>query len=186
MILAVVVCLTLTAGQAIGAGPADYGNTATSGSTDFKSGGVDVAVDYAVYNPGEFTGSHVDKATKHIYAYQATNNNNNPISSFNVGLNPGADVANPSSIGNGQPASYWGPSGIVEGAFYFPEGLSYQSQVLLFSSPHTYILGSAVVIGGDASGYFASGRVATPIPEPATIALLGLGTLVFIRRKRSV
>ena len=58
----------------------------------------------------------------------------------------------------------------------------------LFTFNHNYASGSTpdeIYIDGTMSGWQPTQQFPPPIPEPATLSLLGLGALALIRRKRS-
>jgi len=60
-------------------------------------------------------------------------------------------------------------------------GLGANSDILLFTSPHPPTMQSASVGGG---GLATSHNLPSPIPEPTTLILLGIGALALVMFRR--
>ncbi len=147
-------------------------------------------VDYAVYAPGEYQGTHVNKDTNYIYAYQIFNDPGTmTLSHLSIGLEENAGAASP-----GYDSTYGVSGGVVPvlswlvgtppTSVQWVDGVapSAHSTVLLFSSPYTYTFEPATLANG---GEGDTQSMPTPIPEPATMCLLVLGGIgVLIRRRR--
>lgn len=165
-----------------------------SGTEDFESvdEGWDATVEYSVYAPGGYPGTHQDKADSYIYVYQVFNqaDSTTTLSSFSVGLDDGADAANPGyddsyGTGGGQPpllSRLVGdpPTSVAWTIDIAPDE---HTTALLYSSPYSWQWKSATVADG---GDGIVSQLPSPIPEPATLGLLGIGGLgVLLRRRRS-
>lgn len=158
-----------------------------------------VNVEYAVYAPGQFTktfgaGSDPSGGTQYVYAYEAFNMNVPPnprsLGILTVGLRQGAQAQNieylpviygnygllpvTSSFGGTPPSSArWDYTGHT-----IPVGQN--SQILLFTSPLSPSPITSSVVGG---GLGASNTLPSPIPEPASWALLGVGSAALLYRR---
>lgn len=158
-------------------------------------------IEYAVYDnyPGNWP-----SGDQYIYAYHITNSqfSDVAIDSFSLSILEGANVG--LLIGHD---SYGVTDGIAEMYAYFsPDSFAPQSAIylfmpeimggqgliesgdesfnLLFSSPYAPTTGYGLVDGGSI-GAMVPG-LATPLPEPATILLLGIGgALVTMMRNRN-
>ena len=155
-------------------------------------------IDYAVYEAADWTGVFAPDAD-YVYAYQVFNDAGSVgiVDSLSVILSPGASLG---SIG------VEGVSGGVSPFFsYFsPDITNAQSSLYLFLPAFPGNSSGGFVDPGDKSFllFFTSDdapkmgqgvlsnqgitvSLPTVAPEPATIALLGLGSLAVIRRRRS-
>lgn len=130
---------------------------------------------------------------EYVYTYQISNDSAVGLSFFSVGILPGADAFAPhydSDSGVVIPA-LWdavnSPVQSVDGLFtdtVDDDGIS--SAILWFKSNYPSTSGSGVLFG-TLSGipHCVTGDLLTPIPEPATIFLLGIGgALITLTRKR--
>ena len=164
-----------------------------SGAADFSSpDDFAAAVEYAVYAPGDYAGVFAGSDEYFIYAYQVFNDPGSAgwLASFTVGLLEGAGV-----VGYGFDDTYGVLGGeeplltrLVGGAnptsveWVLDEMASdVHSTVLLFSSPFTYTWDTGSIIN---QGGQDTQPLPTPIPEPATMALLGLGAVALVARRR--
>ena len=160
-----------------------------SGTVNFAEPGVwDADVEYAVYAPGNYPGTHADKATSYIYAYQVFNAGASTVtlSGLTVGLAPGSGAASPTdddaygALGGIAPqlSTLSGTTSVV---WYITSAPAEHTTVLLFSSPNDYTFGPATVADG---GEGDTQSLPTPIPEPATLSLLAVACLPLLRRRR--
>ncbi|MGB2975715.1 MAG: PEP-CTERM sorting domain-containing protein [Phycisphaerae bacterium] len=157
-----------------------------------------VDVEYAVYAPGNYGLSGTDPSgdTQYVYAYQVFNDlgGNRPVSSFSVGLDPTANVANSGfdagsgTLGGTAPTA----SGFIDvpptsalWSFLLntidPPPANEYSTVLLFTSPYGPQWAPATVIDG---GLGNTQDLPSPTPEPATLALMALGGVGLLARRR--
>ncbi len=164
-----------------------------------NAGGVvmDVELDYAVFDVGNYPGTDPSGGSEYVYTYQVRN-----LTTSNVGLRvlsiglqassgansigedtsvgaPGAagDVANDlTSIG--ATSAKWG-YGLSGGLELDPGQISH---LLLFASPNPPRLNSAAVTDGGLP--VDVGEVASPTPEPATAALLAIGGMSLVAKRR--
>jgi hypothetical protein len=159
---------------------------------------LDVDVEYAVYAPGKYglSGTDPSVGTQFVYAYQVFNDllGDVPVSSFSVGLDPTANVANigfdagsGTLVGTAPTASAFSGVPPTSAVWYFylntidPPPANEYSTVLLFTSPYgpKWAPGSLL----DA-GLSDKQNLPSPIPEPATLALMALGGVGLLARRR--
>ena len=168
-------------------------------------------VEYAVYAPGAYGSSGVDPSgdDDYVYAYQIFNDlaGNQLVSAFQVGI--ALDPVLPALPGNIGADSTSGVPGGLTPAFYTfvgaapssadwyfadvapysvinPPPANEYSEVLLFTSPNGPQMGSATLLNSGIGGIeLVPSPLADPIPEPATMGLIGLGIAgLLVRRKR--
>lgn len=173
-----------------------------SGDVDFGYDGPDGRtlagqVDYAVYDVVDYPGS-APSGGQYIYAYQIFNSSSSDVGvkSLSVCILEGADV------GNINWDDYEAPDGIAPFLEYFsPDPQAAQSADflfwpylnglvesgghsvnLLFSSDGGPIVGFGLIEGGGVGGMIEG--LPTPVPEPTTLVLLGIGGLITLTRKK--
>ena len=152
--------------------------------------GLAANVDYAVYAPGTFGGSV--PTNEYVYAYQAFSIGSVAVSTMTVGILEGNGAANAQTdlthgVSDGILPTY---RLLLPGSSFYTAFLSplltanTHSVVLLFTSPNGPVKTNASVINsGQSAQVFGA---PTPLPEPATLVLLGLSGLAVIRRHRGV
>ncbi len=160
----------------------------------FTPGGTLNFVDYAVYAPGDYDGSITFSDELYVYAYQVTNSSGSTvgIDYFSVGMSPDVQVPN---VAYDPAMSYAIPGGINPTMhFKLPESVIYLyltdnigagecSMTLLFTSNYGPEMSYGYVSGGVMGGAIVD--VPSPVPEPATIALLSGSALLALRRRRN-
>lgn len=162
-----------------------------SGQTNFNNGNLIGSVEYAVYAPGQYSGTTLFPSTDYVYAYRVFDDlaSTVTIDFFSVGLVANAIVGNltyEASAGDIIPGFQAILSETVINLFMGSAGpitSGKQSAILLFSSPMQPTMGFGAVSGGQSGGEIIS--LAAPIPEPATLTLLTLGGLFAVRSRRS-
>jgi len=161
-----------------------------SGSQAFVGVNWTADVDYAVYAPTKYPGSHPDSSSKYIYAYQVFNDSGSTdtLASLTISLLAGAGAANPDDdstyavLGGVAPLlSRLAGSPATSVQWVVDVDAGEHSTVLLFSSPYTYTFAAATLADG---GVGDTRTLPTPLPEPATISLLVIGAAALVRRGR--
>lgn len=145
---------------------------------------VSANVDYAVFAPGTFPFADPSGGAHYVYAYQIDNLDTN-ITKLTVGLDGDetlgsigsiADVGavDPSAalyVGAGPTSAAWDFTGLGNGQ---------SSAVLFFTSAEAPELHSSTV----AAAWSNSHDLPSPLPEPATLSLLALGTIASCSGRR--
>ena len=198
VVRATVISTLLVAVSSVQAGPLGVdpaGIPAFTGTAAFNAtdGGVSllVDVDYAVFEPGAFTGADPSGGADYVYAYQAFNiggGDATVMSGLTVGVVPG--LVTPGSAGDdaGYPmAGGISPSLAAVGVdsvlytFVTPQiAPSEYSSVVFFTSPVAPVWGVGSVIDGGLSDQ----QPVPTVPEPTTLGLLGMAGLALLRRRR--
>lgn len=164
-----------------------------SGAVGADSYNITGTIAYAVYEPGQYSGSVEIDEDHYVYAYQIFNDSGNvPIGYLSVGLTPGASAENVFSE-----TLFSGSAADVDPAFYdrvaqevlylFSAesiGSGRHSYLLMFASPHAPVGGLGTVSLGSLGGQVVT--LPVPIPEPMTLVLLatGLIQLRYAERRR--
>ncbi len=190
-IVSVMAALALLSAAALAAGvPAGWGNCDSGASTFTNiSGGAAVADVtwhvYSDYGPGSgLEGSY-------IYAYQISNTSTAGLSLFSVEVPANATIGawdHDDTVGDVWPPSLWAPVGSgpqsVEAMFAQTIGAGESSCLLWFSCDKAAGPSQGALFGMSGGPVFAAGEIMAPVPEPATVALLGIGGVVVLLRKR--
>jgi len=137
---------------------------------------------------------------KYVYTYQISNISSGiGLSFFSVGIKDGANAFDPDfdaipgavapTVWDVVYVSYPPPASehvkSVEALFTYTIDGGFGSVVLWFASDYASTLGNGVLFGmSSGTPYYATGDLLTPVPEPATLALLGIGGLMTLIRKR--
>ena len=157
----------------------------------FSIGSGTAEVDCEVYK-------YTSETEKYVYVYQISNVDSGVgLSFFSVGILDGANAfdADYEVLVDAVNPDIWevvgSPAQSVDGLFSSPiysDGPLTTSTVLWFVSDYAPTSGKGTLFG-TASGMpeHATGDLLTPIPEPATIVLLGIcGSLTLIRKRQPV
>ncbi|MHC5059628.1 MAG: PEP-CTERM sorting domain-containing protein [Planctomycetota bacterium] len=129
----------------------------------------------------------------YVYTYQITNISDVDLSWFSVQILEGAGVFDEPSpgfdAGTGIDPDDWdiinSPAQSVEAIFTSTIGPSESSSLLWFASNSAPTWGEGALVGLSSGYVFATGAVLVPepVPEPATLVLLGAGGLLTVFRK---
>ena len=128
---------------------------------------------------------------RYIYSYKITNTSAAAFSFFSVEILDAA-IANISDLNidamTGVAPDQWAtvnsPMQSVEATFTSVIGSGQSSAILWFVSTDGPGSGDGALVGMSSGYVFAVGTLPTPVPEPVTVALLGIGSLIGWRRKR--
>ncbi len=197
--------------SAFGVGPLDGDVNAIPGFTGSQAFSVtnngdllEVDVDYAVFAPGDYPGAGVagtdpSGGGDYVYAYQAyvSTTGNVGMSQLSLGLldddfvNPQPDPLNVAfydtlheTTGGDVPSNSFlmSASVLVWWRFTTSEvSPGDHSVVVLITSDFGPTFEPASVTGG---GMSAQETLPSPLPEPTTVALMGLGAVVMLRRRQ--
>ena len=154
-------------------------------------------IDYAVYEVDDYPGS-APSGGQYIYAYQVINSGVSDVGaeSFSACILEGAEVGNINwddyQATNGIKPSfeYFSPDSQAPQSARFlflpglgPVGSGQTSVNLLFSSDNGPTDGFGFIEGGGIGGAIES--LPTPVPEPATFVLLGIGLMALARKGKT-
>jgi hypothetical protein len=156
-------------------------------------------IDYAVYSPGDYSGSRTFPADQYVYCYQLFNitTSTSDITSLIIDIPGGANVdtviydtaSSSGAAGGVNPAFYAYTRDQVQYTFSSrnPVSTNQHSSVLIFTSDFAPdpILGTGT-LGTTTAGYF-SVSLPVPTPEPASVLFMSLATpfLLKIRRRKN-
>jgi hypothetical protein len=189
-IVSVLTALVLLSSAAFGAGvPAGWASH-DSGISTFTnvSGGAAVAdVTWHVYSDYG-VGSGMEGNC--VYAYRISNTSGAGLSFFSVEIPVSAVIAtadHDGSVGD-VPPDLWGAVGSgpqsVEAMFSQTIGAGESSCLLWFVCDQEAGWAEGALVGMSAGYVFAKGNIMAPVPEPATIAMLGVGGILLLLRRR--
>lgn len=163
----------------------------------YKSTVLDVELDYAVFDIGDYPGSDPSGGNEYVYAYQIFSNNASTVSitAFSVGLADGSGAGN---IGDDTSAFQPGVSGGVShdlasiGSSSAHWGFGWSageeipagsnSTVLIFTSPNGPQWNSATVTDGGLP--VPGGDLPSPVPEPGSLVLVLIGGALVLAKRR--
>jgi hypothetical protein len=167
------------------------------GSDSFSTvGGLDVTVDYAVYAPGAYNKAIIPYTDRYVYAYQVFNNQGSDVAIdyFSVGFPadtqvfpPQYDPVNPyAEPGGVMPMPYLLSQQVMFMFLFDAVDVGEHSQTLLFTSEDGPDMGKGVISGGFMGGAILDvpAPSSTVAPEPATLALMGIGLAFGLGKKR--
>jgi len=189
-IVSVLTALVLLSSAAFGASvPAGWGSH-DSGISTFTnmSGGAAVAdVTWHVYSD---YGASSGLEGSCVYAYQISNTSGAGLSFFSVEIPVSAVIGTTDhdvSVGD-VPPDLWGVVGgdpqSVEAMFTQTVGAGESSYLLWFACDQGAGWAEGALVGMSGGYVFATGDIMAPVPEPATIAVLGVGGILVLVRKR--
>ena len=190
-IVAVLVISSLLSSVVMAAGVPTGWSSYDSGVSTFNNVSDSSAVadvEWHVYSDYD-TGSGLEGSC--VYAYQISNTSGAGLSFFSVEIPVSAVIATcdyDNGIGDIEP-SIWDVVGSdpqsVEAMFMQTIGASESSYLLWFVCDESPGLVEGALVGMSGGYVFATGDIMAPVPEPATIAVLGVGgMLVLFRRRR--
>ena len=131
-----------------------------------------------------------DTTGEYLYTYQITNQTSSAgFSFFSVGISDGLSAYDPAYdidpfSDNINPVFYAASGSPVQSVDYMFSNtidVGQQSSVMFFKSSDAPGMGAATLYSSNMS---ATNNVLTPVPEPATIMLLGSAGLWILRRKK--
>jgi hypothetical protein len=134
------------------------------------------------YDTGDYAGSY-------LYTYEITCKSTFSLSFFSIAVLEDASIDETGYESGGVEPSIWltigSPVQSVDAIFGSSINYNNNSALLWFVSDGDYTLTDASVAGAK-SGFqaLASEQLYSPIPEPATLVVLGIGGLCLISRKR--
>ena len=136
-----------------------------------------------------------ESGSEYIYGYEITGGTVD-VSTLSIEILPGAIVGNGGIFtfnGPGVVATGWGPVGSpivsMDAKFNDPQVEAGQSSLMVwFTSPLSPIEGDGATLGitdGQFISTVGASQILTPIPEPATVLLLGIGVglTTFVKRR---
>jgi hypothetical protein len=189
---AILTAIFLTAGLPAAANTAFYDGTDTliSGQAPFFSSTSQLFgyVDYAVYSPGNFTGSDSFQ-DKFFYCYQIFNSSTSSnIGRFTVNLDSGETAYSPDyfvfSEGDINPLTIFSNSTTVAYLFHSSYRIpANRNSSVMFFAVDSGAITNQVIIAGTTTGS-VSFQIPATIPEPASVLFLLLATSFLIKARR--
>jgi hypothetical protein len=187
-------CVLLVSAVAANATPiSDDLSAFSAGFVTDTSGGVHYRVDYAVYDlTVAYTGFDPSWGTaKWLYAYQVSNlqDSTEAMNVFSVAIPQGVVADNiaydwTKGLTLGIPSmsqQFVGDSAVWQFAANHTIAPTKNSVVLIFTSDLGPGEGSGTIVSD--GGSLNISNIATPVPEPLTLALLGIGGAALLRRR---